>query len=205
MDRISEGWFGLIIVLTFTCTISVRNSGRQEVMKMILAAFGCNVAWGILDAFMYLTTCFIESARTLSLRRALHHNPDLEKARQVIADAIPPAIASVMSTQDLELLRTRLTTLPEVDEKPRIAGHQWREGLVVFLAVFLSTFPVAVPFLFISDPKPAMRVSNGIAVFMLFLAGYAFGSYAHYRPWILGFWMALLGVVLVAITIYLGG
>ena len=205
IDRISEGWFGLIIVLTFTCSISVKNSGHEEVVKMILPAFGCNVAWGILDAFMYLETCFTQRARTLSLQRSLHRNPDPEMACQTIADAIPPVIVSVMSRQDLDSLRTRLMSLPEVDAKPSITGHEWLEGLSVFLAVFLSTFPVAAPFLFIADPRLAIRVSNGIALLMLFLAGYAFGKYAHYHPWRMGFWMALFGVVLVAITVLLGG
>lgn len=205
IDRISEGWFGLIIVLTFTCSISVRDSGRQQVMKMILAAFGCNLAWGILDAFMFLVTCFTQNARTWSLQRALHRDPDHETARQTITDAIPPVIASVMSTQDLDSLQTRLMSLPEVNSKPSVTAHEWLEGLVVFLTVFLSTFPVAAPFLFVADPRLAMRVSNGIALVMLFLAGYAFGKYAHYRPWVMGFWMALLGVVLVAVTVYLGG
>ena len=149
---------------------------------MILAALGCNVAWGILDAFMYLATCFTQRARTLSLQRALHHKPDLEMARQTIADAIPPVIASVMSTQDFESLRTRLMSLPEVDVKPSITAREWLGALGVFLAVFYSTFPVAAPFLFIADPKLAMRVSNGIALLMMFLAGYAFGKYAHYHP-----------------------
>jgi len=205
IDRISEGWFGLIIVLTFTCSMSVKDSGHQGVMKMVLGALGCNVAWGILDAFMHLETCFTQRARNLSLQRALHRNPDPELARQTIADAMPPEIVSVMSAQDLDSVRTRLMSLPEVDGRPRITASEWLEGLAVFLAVFLSTFPVAVPFLFIANPKVAMRVSNGIALLMLFLAGYGFGSYAHYRPWRMGFWMALFGVVLVAITVYLGG
>ena len=205
IDRISEGWFGLIIVLTFTCSMSVKDSGHQEVMKMVLGALGCNVAWGILDAFMYLATCFTQRARNLSLQRALHRNPDPDLALKTIADAIPPVIVSVMSAQELDSVRTGLMSLPEVDGGPRITTHEWLEGLAVFVVVFLSTFPVAVPFLFIENPRLAMRVSNGIALLMLFLAGYAFGSYAHYRPWRMGFWMALFGVVLVAITVYLGG
>jgi hypothetical protein len=205
IDRISEGWFGLIIVLTFTCSMSVTKSGHQEVMKMVLGALGCNVAWGILDAFMYLMTCFTQRARNMSLQRSLHRNPDPDLARQTIADALPPVIVSVLSAQDLDSVRTKLMSLPEVDGPPHITTHQWLEGLAVFLVVFLSTFPVTIPFLFIANPILAMRVSNGIALLMLFLAGYGLGSYAHYRPWRMGFWMALFGVVLVAITVYLGG
>ena len=95
--------------------------------------------------------------------------------------------------------------MPEVQARPSLTRREWLGGLGVFLAVFLSTFPVAAPFLFIANTRLALRVSNGIALLMLFLTGYAFGRYAHYRPWRMGLWMVLIGVVLVAITVYLGG
>jgi VIT1/CCC1 family predicted Fe2+/Mn2+ transporter len=50
-----------------------------------------------------------------------------------------------------------------------------------------------------------MRVSNGIAIVMLFLVGYAFGDYAGYRPLRVGLFMVVLGVGMVALTILLGG
>jgi len=205
IDRISEVWFGLIIVLTFTCSLSVKNAGRDEVMEMILAAFGCNLAWGILDGFMYLQTCFTRRARNITTIRELQLNLDPGKAHRIIADSMPPAIASVLSTQELESIQARLMNMPEAQAPPRLTRREWLGGLGVFLAVFLSTLPVAAPFLFISHTRLAMRVSNGIALLMLFLTGYAFGRYAHYRPWRMGLWMALFGGVLVVVTVYLGG
>ena len=71
--------------------------------------------------------------------------------------------------------------------------------------VFLSTFPVVIPFLFASDAKFALRVSNGIAILMLFMTGYAFGRYAGRSPWLTGVAMVTLGSVLVGITISVGG
>jgi hypothetical protein len=50
-----------------------------------------------------------------------------------------------------------------------------------------------------------MRVSNAIAVVLLFLAGYTFGRCAEYRPLPTGLAMVALGSVLVGITIALGG
>jgi len=44
----------------------------------------------------------------------------------------------------------------------------------VFLLVFLSTFPVVVPFIVMHDALIALRVSNGIAIGLLFITGYAF-------------------------------
>jgi VIT1/CCC1 family predicted Fe2+/Mn2+ transporter len=75
----------------------------------------------------------------------------------------------------------------------------------VFLAVFLTTFPVAIPFLFITNVRLAMRASNSIAVVMLFLTGYAFGVYADQRPWKMGICMAIIGGALVAVAVVLGG
>ena len=205
MDRISEVWFGLIIVLTFTCSLSVKNAGREDVMGMILAAFGCNAAWGILDGFMYLQASFTRRARSIATLQALRQAQDPARAHQVIVDAIPSFIASVMSEEELDAIRRKSISLPEVPARPSLTPHEWLEGLAVFLTVFLSTFPVAAPFLFITNTRLALRVSNGIALLMLFLTGYAFGRYAHYRPWRMGLWMVLIGVVLVAITVYLGG
>jgi VIT1/CCC1 family predicted Fe2+/Mn2+ transporter len=75
----------------------------------------------------------------------------------------------------------------------------------VFLWVFVTTFPVAIPFIFMNDVAVAMRVSNGIAVALLLIAGYAYGRITNYHPWLAALAMVLLGCVLVAATIALGG
>ena len=54
VERLSEVLFGLIMVLSFTCSISAANSGREEVREVVIGAVGCNLAWGIVDAVMYL-------------------------------------------------------------------------------------------------------------------------------------------------------
>ena len=75
----------------------------------------------------------------------------------------------------------------------------------VFLLVFLSTFPVVIPFLFMKDVTLALRVSNGIAIVLLFLTGHAFGRRIGRRPVWMGIAMVVLGGVLVSLTIALGG
>ena len=44
-ERIAEVLFGLIMVLTFTCSFSVANSDRIELRQMLVGALGCNAAW----------------------------------------------------------------------------------------------------------------------------------------------------------------
>ena len=64
---------------------------------------------------------------------------------------------------------------------------------------------MVLPFVFLSAPYTAMRVSNGIAVAMLFGCGWRLGRYTNGRPLRFGLSMVLLGVVLVAVTLALGG
>ena len=71
--------------------------------------------------------------------------------------------------------------------------------------MFLSTFPVVIPFIVMRDPVPALRVSNAIAVVLLFVAGYAFGRLTGRRPAWVGIAMVVLGSVLVGLTMALGG
>jgi len=77
--------------------------------------------------------------------------------------------------------------------------------VAVFLLVFLSTFPVVLPFVFIADPGIAKRASALVAIAMLFLCGYAWGRYADVKPWRTGGVMVLLGVVIESVIIALGG
>jgi VIT1/CCC1 family predicted Fe2+/Mn2+ transporter len=71
------------------------------------------------------------------------------------------------------------------------------------LLSFLSTFPVIVPFLFFSDARLGLRVSNAVGIAMLFLCGFIFGRYAGFRP--MGLSMIALGSAFVGVAIALGG
>jgi VIT1/CCC1 family predicted Fe2+/Mn2+ transporter len=86
-----------------------------------------------------------------------------------------------------------------------LQGRDWWGALGVLLLVFLSTLPVVLPFVFARDPMRALRISNAIAIGMLFLTGYAFGRSTGYRPWAMGIAMVGVGWVLVGLTIALGG
>lgn len=205
VERISEVLFALIMVLTFTCSFSVADAGREDVRTMLLGALGCNLAWGIIDAVFYLMACFGERGRAILTLGALRQAPSPAHAHRIIAQALPPIMVSVLSTSDLETLRERLGHVREAPQYPRLGKQAWLGALAVFLIVALSTFPVIIPFAVIANARVALRVSNCIAVFMLFLAGFVFGRYMGYRPWRMAGGMVFLGVALVGTTIFLGG
>jgi VIT family protein len=205
MERISEVLFGLIMVLTFTCSFSVAEAGREQVRIMLLGALGCNLAWGIIDATFYLMACFSAQGRGILQLKAVRTIADPKAAYRVIADSLPPLVASILSPADFEVMRQRLNQLPEPPAHLGIGRDKWLGALAVFLIVFASTFPVVLPFIFVSDPKLALRLSNAVSVLLLFFVGYRLGQHAGRYPWRTGLAMVILGSVMVGITISLGG
>jgi VIT family len=202
--RISEILFGLIMVLTFTCSISVGEAGRQEIRTILVGAIGCNLAWGLVDAVMYLMSSLTERARNLRILQFIRRTSNPQEAHSIIGNALPPVVASILGLQELETIRKQLNLLPE-PPRTHLRKEDWVGAVGVFLLVFLSTFPVIIPFLFIRDARLALRLSNGIAIVLLFLSGYTLGRYAGDHPWQTGLWMVIVGIVLVGITMALGG
>ena len=204
-ERISEVLFGLIMVLTFTGSLSVAEAGREDVRTMLIGALGCNLAWGIIDGVLYLMSSLADKGRSLLTLRAVRKASEPWKAQQLIADALPPLLASILQPAELDSMHQRLRQLPEPPERARLSKRDWVGAVGVFLFVFLSTFPVAVPFIFMQNAAQAMRLSNAIAIVMLFVAGVAYGRCVGRSPWAFGLGMVGLGGVLVALTIALGG
>jgi hypothetical protein len=204
-ERISEVLFGLIMVLTFTGSLSIAEAGRDDVRTMLIGALGCNLAWGIIDGVLYLMGCLADRGRNLMTFRAVRKANDPEKAQKLIAGALPPLVASVLQPAEYQAVHQRLLQLPEPPKVARLSRTDWRGALGVFLIVFLSTFPVALPFIFTDNTPRAMRISNAVAIVMLFLTGFAYGRAVGRSPWGVGVSMVILGGILVAITIALGG
>lgn len=205
IDRNSEILFGLFMVLTFTGTLSVATAGREEVRSMLLAAIGCNIAWGLVDAVMYVLRALVARGRDAALVRAVQGTADPEEARRLIAGEMGP-LGAGMGAPQFESLRQWLVTLPAPKGKSvRLTARDLRGALGVFLLVFGSTFPVVLPFVLIADARLALRISGAVAIAMLFLCGYLWGRYAGLRPWRVGLLMVLLGVVIQAVVIALGG
>ncbi len=205
VERSSEVLFGLIMVLSFTGSISVASAGHGEVREVLIGAVGCNVAWGIIDAVMYLLMLVIERGRSLSIKRAVRGSKDPAQGRQRLAESLPEPLGELLDAEALERARQKLVALPDVPGRPHLHGRDFKAALGVFLLVFLSTLPVVLPFVFVAQLQLAMRISNGVAIAMLFAAGHMLGRHGGVRPVRTGFVMVALGIALVGLTIALGG
>jgi VIT1/CCC1 family predicted Fe2+/Mn2+ transporter len=204
VDRVSEIIFGLIMALSFTGTLSAATADREEIRTIMIAALGCNLAWGLVDGVMYLVALLTERTRNLTLLRQVR-SATATQAHALIADALPGRLGTVISSEALEDLRRGLAALPEPPVRGRLGVDDFAGALGVFLIVVLTTFPVVIPFMLFSEVQLAMRVSNAIALVTLFACGFMLGRYSGGIPWRSGFAMTAIGVVLVGATIALGG
>ena len=204
VDRISEILFGLIMAVTIVGSLSIATAGKDEVRTVMMAALGCNLAWGLVDAVMYVVRTVTERTRNQALaRRIAQAEPN--DAHGLIAQALPDHIAALVGADELEGMRRRLLEL-QVDRLGVVGPRDFLEAFGVFVMVVLATFPVVVPFLLTDDAAKAMHWSQAVTLVMLFLAGFAFGRYAGYpKPLRPGLGMAVFGAVLIAAVKALGG
>jgi VIT family len=203
--RVSEILFGLIMALTFTSTLSAATSGYGEIRPLLFGAIGCNIAWGLVDAVMFLIGSLTERGRDLLTVRAVRAAASPQQAHRVITAALSPMVVPILTNDDFERVRQGFLGMRDLPPAPSLTREDWLGALAVFLLVFLSTFPVVIPFIVFRSAHLAIRASNLVAIVMLFLCGYVLAQHGGYHPWRTGFSMVLLGVALVAIAVGLGG
>lgn len=207
LSRMSEILFGLLMVLTFTGTFSAASDGESSVRELLIASIGCNLAWGMVDGCMLLLNRLAERGHAWRLWRHLKEAPvGSAQATELMADAMPLLITRVMPAEDVHNLHRRLLAVEMPSTRLSIGWSDLRAALAVFLLVFLSTLPVVLPFVLLDEPLHALRLSNAIALAMLFFIGLGYGRFAGARrPWFTALVFSVLGVALVAATIALGG
>src|SRR5947207_2961462 len=87
----SEWWgavlFGLIMVLIITLGArSIVAQGEDATRDMLVAVIGCNVAWGVIQAWMYVLDAMFERGRIARLVKEVQEGTDEQLALAVICD-----------------------------------------------------------------------------------------------------------------------
>lgn len=204
IDRTSEVVFGTLMAMSFSGTLSVATAGEQDIHMMMIAALGCNLAWGLADAVMYLVAVATEQRRKITLVERLQQTNDQDEADRLVADQLPLRLQSHMNPIALDAMRRSLKDIKE-HEKKIISFRSIRDAFQVFLLVALSTFPIVIPFILVDNPTIALRLSNLMGLITLFVSGYLLGRYAGGNPWRFAMSLSLIGALLIAAIIALGG
>ena len=207
-SRLGEILFGLIMVLTVTLTASlVVDDGRKGAIELLVAAIGCNVAWGFIDAVMFLMSCITVRSEKAKLVIAVQRAPDAGMALSLIKEGIEPELQLMLNPGD-EIAFSR-SILPHISRaqatRPSLTRDDLYGAFACFVLVSFSCLPASIPFLIFSSPQFALRVSNGLLLVLLFLVGRKWAEYVGLSQLLAGSTMVLIGLALVGVAILLGG
>jgi VIT1/CCC1 family predicted Fe2+/Mn2+ transporter len=205
-NRLAEVMCGLVMVLGFTATTQAAFTDITP-RQLLIGVLGCNTAWGIVDAVTYILGNMLVRAQYNRKLMRLRGAGSPAEAREIAADILSFALDSIAEPARREQAVTWfLEGSARMALKPtRAAREDFLTALACFLVVFLSTLPVAVPFMLLANKVLALRLSNVLALGMLFGIGWQWAKLVEASRWWTGFLMLLLGAILVAVTVALGG
>jgi hypothetical protein len=206
---LAEILFGLIMTLTFTlgAGIIIEDEGREGARELLIAIIGCNIAWGIIDAALYIVGELFGRGRLRRLGQMIRGAPTMVEAESLVAGELDEYLSEVTSEPDRKALYVRIADnvrsrppAPNPVTKSDLMGAFWS-----FWLVFLASLPAAIPFVIFDDARFALRVSNAILLALLFISGYLWARYTVSRPWLVGLCFLVAGIALVLAAIALGG
>lgn len=208
VDTLGELIFGLIMVLTFTIGARLLDADEPtDGKELLIAAIGCNIAWGIIDGFLFLLSRVFERRRIASLHAALAAQSDQTIDLEPLRSELNNDLTELGDTEDRERFYASIAAAAR-RSKPRpvrVMLNDLSGAALVFCLVVATAIPAAVPFMIVSDGYVALRVSNAILVGLLFLVGFWWGKHIGASPGLAGAVIMSIGVALVLVAIPLGG
>lgn len=207
-DRLQEVLCGLIMVLEFTLIGGLTvGAEKQGVRILLIGAIGCNIAWGIIDGALYAMGNLTARRERLRFLSNLRNAPDEGSAFAILSGKIDPLLEPATSTED----RARIchTLLPVMSRIQLPEGGIVKDDIFGMIAVFflnvISVVPAVIPFLIVSQPHRALRISNALLIATLFAVGFMWGKYIHVNRYVTAGCAVLIGLALVGVAIALGG
>jgi hypothetical protein len=208
-EALGEALFGLIMALTFGVGAGLVTAKHElDAHQLIAAAIGCNVAWGVIDATLYVLGSLFYRSQHARFFRALKNARSETEALAAIQEefgledeplAIQPDDRARLYASILAL--SGHSTLARV----RLLPRDFLSALVVFVLVSATALPGVIPFLLLKDSYLALRLANLVLILLLFLVGYWWGHYTDARPWHVGATVMILGISMVFVAVALGG
>ena len=196
--------------MVLTCTLGasvIAGFDRDSLRTLLLAALGCNVAWGVIDAALYVMGAVFERTRNARIMQAVRSANGDAAALAVVRQALEPRFGTYGRDEDREQFYRGLRRMIVHSDASRslLTRDDLGSAIVVFVLVAATALPPAVPFVLIADPVVALRISNVVLVALLFIVGFYWARSIGGNGWRTGAVMLLSGVLLVGIAIIFGG
>jgi VIT family len=208
-ETLGEVLGGFIMALTFTLGARLFTAaGQFEVRELVVAVVGCNVAWGVIDATLFVLDSLFYRSRHARFFRALKNVRGEAEALAAVEQefGLEEEPLAVLSEDRVRLYQSLLAL--SAHATPARAGLRRQDfvsAFIVFALVSATAIPGVIPLLLFADPNFALHVSNWVLILLLFLVGYWWGRYTDAPPWRVGLTAMLLGMFMVIVAVALGG
>jgi len=206
-ERMSELLFGLIMTLTFTLGASlVIEESPDATKELLIGVLGCNIAWGLIDGLLYIFNAMF--ARGVPNRIThLYKKSGRDAVAGEIDGYMDETFGNALSPSTREAVsRDVMDHVVRKQPAPvRLIRDDVLGAIASFILVALTAAPAVIPFFFIDDRLTALRVSNFIMIALIYAIGYQWAACIDASRHRIGISMALGGMIIVQITILLGG
>jgi hypothetical protein len=208
-DALGEVMFGIIMTLTFT--VGARFflvEGEFDRAELIIGAVGCNIAWGVIDGVLLVVSSLFFRSQRARFYRTLRTTTDDAQALAAVADhfELGEDTLAIPAEERAKLCAAILAAGRRTEPAPvRVTRSDLMVMLLVFMLVTCASIPCLIPLLIFDDETLALRACNVVQVVLLFIGGYRWGAYTDVSPWKVGLSIAILGIGMSILAVFLGG
>jgi len=203
----AEILFGVIMTLTFTLGAGlVIEEGPDATRELLIGVIGCNIAWGVIDGLLYILGSMYTrgTGYRLSALMAKHGREAVdEKIEEHLEDTYGEALSAATRRAVREEILGHIPAAASA--RVKMTKEDVYGAIASFLLVVLTAVPAVVPFLVLDQRLVALRVSNLLLVGLMALIGWQWAAYINANRRRVALAMAVGGLILVQVTIMLGG
>lgn len=216
IDALAAAISSILIVLTLTLAFTVIEHWPEIEqplppsfgVDLFYAGLGAATAGALIDGVMMILLSLLERGEKHRFLQTLQAAGSDEESMEVIAEELDTVLEPIAGeARRRELYADVLEHLR--DSQPQPVGMQredFVEALGAALVAFLAVLPALAPLWLLRDyPLTALRSANIVSFITLFILGFLWGRYTSANPWKIGVLLVLVGALLVAIAIPLGG
>ena len=208
-ETLGEVLGGLIMALTFTLGARLFTAtGQLEARELVVAVVGCNLAWGVIDATLFVLNNLFYRSRHARFFHALKNTRSEAEALAAVEEefGLEDEPLAVHPEDRAHLYRSFVAlSARATPARKGLRRQDLVAAVIVFVLVSATAIPGAIPLLLLADANFALHVSNWILILLLFVVGYWWGRYTDAPSWRVGLTAMLLGVFMVLVAVALGG
>jgi hypothetical protein len=216
IDRLAVTIYSVLVMLTFTLAFRIFKLGGdpnqvisvEYVNDLLVASLGATMAWGLIDAVMYVLMEVFQRSERRRLLEEIQAAESEQEGVEALAEELDYVLEPIAGDNQRQILyRAAFKQLRAGQPKPLgLKREDFAGALGCILVSVLAVLPSLAPLLLLrGDYALAIRLSNVVSFAVLFSAGYSWGRYTGASPWKTGLILVVVGALLVAIAIPLGG